>query len=242
MSLTTIDITIGIITIIYVLITLIIGIRIAAKYFTYHKKIFLFIGIAWFGMSFPLIPDVLEPIFMLTQPTISDRSLFVLYAIFNVILLPIFVALWLHALMQLLVVRKTIRYSLLAIFVILGFLYDMYLIYSSITNFHVLGTISSPFHIVWSNLVDLLLLLSLSVVLITGFICAGGSLKAEDKEVKLKGKLLMFAFSLFVLGAGIDALFTTDISNIIARSLMVVSSFSFYIGFILPTWVKRYLL
>jgi hypothetical protein len=231
LSLTTIDITIGIITIIYVLITLIIGIRIASNYFKYHKNIFLFIGVAWLGMSFPLIPDVLEPIFIFTQPTISDQSLLLLYAIFNVILLPIFVALWLHALMQ-----------LLAIFVILALLYEVYLIYSSITDFHLLGTISSPYHIVWSIIVDLLLLSSLSVVLITGFIFAGGSLKAEDKEVKLKGKLLMFAFSLFVLGAGIDALFTTDISNIIARSLMVVSSFSFYIGFILPKWVKRYLL
>ena len=96
MTLTTIDIIIGIITTLYIVITFIIGIRIASKFFTYHKKIFLFIGIAWFGMSFPLIPDLLEPIFILTQPTISDQSLLLLYAIFNVIFLPIFVALWLY--------------------------------------------------------------------------------------------------------------------------------------------------
>ena len=242
MSLTTIDVTIGIITIIYVLLTLIIGIRIASNYFKYHKNIFLFIGIAWLGMSFPLIPDVLEPIFIIAQPTIPDQSLFLLYAIFNVILLPIFVALWLHALMQLLALKKAIRYTLLATFVILAILYEVYLIYSSITDFQLLGTINSPYHIVWNSIVDIFLLSSLSVLLITGFIFAAGSLRAEDKEVKLKGKFLMIAFSLFVVGAGIDALFTTDVSNIIARSLMVVSSISFYIGFILPKWFKRYFL
>ena len=121
MALTIIDIIIGIITIIYVFITIVIGIKIASKYLKYHKRIFLFIGIAWFGMSFPLIPDVLEPIFIFTQ-------------------------------------------------------------------------------------------------------------------------LLLLAFLLFVFGAGIDALFTTDISNVIARLLIVVSSISFYIGFILPKWAKKVLL
>ena len=98
--------------------------------------------------------------------------------------------------MQLLVVKKALRYTLLVIFVALAFFYELYLIYFCFTNYRVLGTISSPYNIVWSTIVDLLLLSSLSLLLITGFIFATGSIKGEDKEVKLKGKFFNNSFFL----------------------------------------------
>ena len=68
------------------------------------------------------------------------------------------------------------------------------------------------------------------------------SIKTEEEEIKLKGKVSLIAFSLFVVGALIDYLFITKISNIIARLRLVISSISFYIGFILPKWAKKILL
>jgi hypothetical protein len=242
MTLEMIDITIAIITAIFVFITLTIGIRIASKFFKFHNTTFIYIGIAWVGMSFPLIPDLLEPLFILTQPTISDQMLILIYSVFNVILLPVFVILWLYALMDLIGTEKRIKEFLLIFSIVLSILYECFLIYFSLTDIFLLGSISSPYHVIWTSFIDILLLSCILVVLITGFIFARSSLKSEDNLIKLKGKILIGAFILFFIGAVIDAIFITDISNIIARLFLVISSISFYIGFILPKWIRKLLL
>lgn len=82
----------------------------------------------------------------------------------------------------------------------------------------------------------------ISIVLILGLSLAITSIRAPNKEIKLKGKILFVAFFTFSLGAILDALLYSVLGNIIARSIMVISSIIFYIGFILPNWAKQILL
>ena len=76
-------------------------------------------------------------------------------------------------------------------------------------------------------------------MLITGILFGKASLKVDDAEIKLKGTLLILAFISFVLGAILEILSGLSIVIlIIARLILISSSFEFYGGFILPEWMK----
>jgi hypothetical protein len=71
--------------------------------------------------------------------------------------------------------------------------------------------------------------------LISGILIARQSIRSEKPEIKLKGKFLLIAFILFVIGAFADAvLLLTVITLPIIRIILISSSVLFYFGFILP--------
>ena len=86
-------------------------------------------------------------------------------------------------------------------------------------------------------------------MLVTGVIFAQKSVKSEDREVRLKGKLLRGAFISFTIAAILDASLgmifedPTDpllaIMVVIIRILLIVSALEFYGGFLLPKWMKE---
>ena len=87
------------------------------------------------------------------------------------------------------------------------------------------------------------------VMLITGIIFAQKSIKSDDREIKLKGKLLRAAFISFTVAAVFDSLLgaifedPTDpllsIMVVIVRILLIFSALEFYGGFLLPRWMKE---
>ena len=77
---------------------------------------------------------------------------------------------------------------------------------------------------------------------------AQNSLKSEDRDVKLKGKLLCAAFITFTIAALLDALLGTIFTDpadplmalmvVLTRVLLIISPIEFYGGFILPKWMR----
>jgi hypothetical protein len=87
------------------------------------------------------------------------------------------------------------------------------------------------------------LIIFLLIVVVTGFLFANLSLKSKDPEVKLKGKLLVIAYITFAVGALLDSsLPLNEVLIIITRLILILSSFFWYGGFLLPKWLKKYLL
>lgn len=75
---------------------------------------------------------------------------------------------------------------------------------------------------------------------ITGIQFARTSLKIDDKELKVKGKFILVGFICFGIGATFDALIEQiAITLVIFRFVLITATICFYIGFILPKWVKR---
>jgi hypothetical protein len=82
----------------------------------------------------------------------------------------------------------------------------------------------------------------------TGLKFAQNSLKSEDRDVKLKGKLLRAAFITFTIAALLDALLGMIFADpadpflalmvVITRVLLIISALEFYGGFILPKWMR----
>jgi hypothetical protein len=79
----------------------------------------------------------------------------------------------------------------------------------------------------------------LIIMLITGILFTRESLKSSDEMIRLKGKLLLTAFLLFIIGAGMDTSIPLNLITLsIYRTLEVLSAIFFYGGFYLPTWMK----
>jgi len=98
------------------------------------------------------------------------------------------------------------------------------------------------------------LFITMLIMLTTGLKFAAKSIRSEDKDVRLKGKLLRGAFIAFTIAALLeksarsimlgsifqdpnDPLLTVMLA--IVRVLLVLSAFAFYGGFLLPRWIKE---
>ena len=88
----------------------------------------------------------------------------------------------------------------------------------------------------------------------TGFKFARKSIKSENKEVRLKGKLLQFAFIAFTIAALLEktarsilvgtvfpdpTILLLSVILVIVRVLLISSAIAFYGGFLLPRWMKE---
>jgi hypothetical protein len=87
------------------------------------------------------------------------------------------------------------------------------------------------------------LAISLLISTITGNEFSIVSLKMRDNPVvRWKGRFLIISFNLFAIGAIGDGFITlTPVTLIIFRTFMMISSTTYYIGFILPKWMRRFL-
>ena len=79
------------------------------------------------------------------------------------------------------------------------------------------------------------LLLILGLLLLSGIVFAVELLQTKSPETKLKGKFLLIAFVLFVIGAFLE----TFLSFPPIRLLLALSAIMFYIGFIMPESIKK---
>ncbi|MHA1467605.1 MAG: hypothetical protein ACTSP6_05940, partial [Promethearchaeota archaeon] len=62
-------------------------------------------------------------------------------------------------------------------------------------------------------------------------------------EIKLRGKFLMAAFISWTFGAIADAIIPLTVITLpIIRIILITSAIEFYIGFVLPDWIKKRLL
>jgi hypothetical protein len=204
---------------------------------------YIFVGIAWFGIGFPLIPDALKFIFTLYNPSINISFLIGFYAIFNIILIPLVVFLWLIALTNLLNLKPLTRKIVLIIYGIFSIILETFIVFFIFTDISLIGKSGSiPYQVTWSTLSNIVLVLNLGIVLITGFMFTRELLTSIDKAIKIRGKILLTAFITFVVGSLFDMIGTTSLSNIIARSILMLSSIEFYFGFLFPQWIKNYFL
>jgi len=106
-----------------------------------------------------------------------------------------------------------------------------------------IGIIEAPNDITYKGFVLVYLFLSILITLITGLDFSRASLKARgDRSLVWRGRFLIISFILFPIGAIGDGLVElNEINLIIFRSILVASSTFFYIGFIMPKWMKKLL-
>ena len=235
MALNPLDILNGIFSFMFVIISLVVGFLILVKYFRYKEKIYFFVGATWILISEPWWPSSLS--FLVSLSNGVGLTPLIYFLIGNT-LVPLAIILWLLAFTDFLFTEK--RKMILLIFIIIGIIFEVIFYTFLFTNPVLIGTPNSPVDVSYSFFIIIFLVFFILTVVITGLMFARLSLKSDDPEVKLKGKLLVVAFIAFFVGALLDSSITlNEVGIIFVRLILIVSAIFWYGGFLLPHWMKK---
>ncbi len=246
MVLELVDILQGSFSLIFVIISIIIGITILVKYFEQKNRLYVLVGISWIGVANPWIPDSISFLMIITVQQSLDVGL---YFIIGNCFLPIALLTWFTAYTDM--IRKNAQKKVLIITAALSILFEIVFFSLFFIDINLIGVINPlrPFTVNFDIFITVYLLIVILAMLITGVIFAQKSVKVENREVRLKGKLLRAAFITFTVAAILDSLLGTIFENpadpllalmvVIVRVLLIISALEFYGGFLLPRWMKE---
>ncbi|MHA2184300.1 MAG: hypothetical protein ACXAAI_04795 [Promethearchaeota archaeon] len=246
-----VDVLHGTFSLLFVIISFIIGVTILSKYFKKKNRLLVLVGLTWIGLSFPWLPDSVSFIMNLfTQQTISTEW----YFIIGNVLLPVPLITWILAYSDMISRDRKKVYTglILAVSAVFEIIFFALLF----IDVNLLGTMTSAFSTDFGIFLTVSLFLTLIIMLVTGLKFAGNSIRSDEKEIRLKGKLLRAAFISFtiaaileksarsiMLGLVFDNPTNPILSTMLAvvRTLLVLSAFEFYGGFLLPRWMENIL-
>lgn len=246
MALELVDYLQGSFSLIFVIISVIIGITILSKYFEFKNRLYILVGISWIGIANPWMPDSIS---FLMNVFIQQSLPVGWYFIIGNCFIPIALLTWLIAFTDMLY-RKAQK-KVIIITIILSILFEILFFILFFIDIDLIGVINPdrPFTVDFGIFITIYLMIIIVVMVITGVKFAQKSVKVEDREVRLKGKLLRAAFITFTVAAVLDSLLgaifedPTDpllsIMVVIVRILLIFSAFEFYGGFLLPKWMKE---
>ena len=238
MSLSLLDTVNGVCSLIFVSISLLVGFIILSRYFKYKERIYLMVGATWILISCPWWSSSLSFLVALSNDVgITPEA----YFIIGNILVPFAIVLWLLAFTEFLYTEK--RKLILLVFALYGFIFEILFFSFLFVDPNLIGELNPPVDVRYNSFIMIFLISFLLIVVVTGFLFANLSLKSKDPEVKLKGKLLIIAYIAFTVGALLDTAITlNEVTIIITRIILIISAICWYGGFLLPKWMKKYLL
>ncbi len=229
----------GISALIFIVISVIVGIRLLTKYKTHKQNAFIFAGIAWIGISTPWTSNATEflSVLILGNPLSETAYLFLSYFWIPI---PLFFWVTLYMILKHPKNQKIVTIILLIQWII----YDTVFLYFTLTNVSVIGTKVGLFDDELNLPFLLYVLIVLIIALITGISVGLESMKSEQPEIRLKGKFLIIAWISFFITGLLDAgLFSlTTLLLILVRLGLISSAIEFYFGFFLPNWLKKRLI
>jgi len=236
-------------SLVFIIITLIVGARIIRRYFSTNSIVFLIIGVAWIGLSFPWLPEAFKFFFIIFQVPLQEDFLILLYLGVNIMAAPIVLILWIYGTNKLLSIKDIFKKALLIGTVVLTAIFETLIVVLLPLNKDLLVSkyVPAQYSIVWSDLIVVFQVILVVIVFISGLMFARESLSSDNVEVKLKGKFIFVAFISFVFGAVLEVFFTVGdpiglMFKIISRIILMSSSIEFFIGFVFPESVKKFLL
>lgn len=246
MVLELVDILQGAFSLIFVIISLIIGITILSKYFEHKNRLFILVGISWIGVANPWMPDSISFLMnLIVQESLAVEWYFVIGNCF----IPIALLTWFIAYTDM--IKRSAQKKVIIITVLLSIVFEIVFFILFFTDITLIGeiSISRPFTVDFGIFITVYLLIVIMAMLVTGIIFAQKSVRSEDREIRLKGKLLRAAFITFTIAAILDSLLGTifeDPANlllaimvVLVRILLIISALEFYGGFLLPRWMKE---
>lgn len=240
MALETLDIVNGIFGLIFVLISIILGVIIVLKYFKSKEINFLLVGLTWIFLVSGWYGTSVS--FLVALFTGGDGLTFEMIILLNLIPLPLALIFWSIAFTNFLYKeRQTLFLAFIFIYITIFYIIFLYLLF---TQPILIGEKISPVDTKGNSpVVVILLLVFILIFLTTGVKFALATMKIDNPETKLKGKLLLIAFPSFCIGGFLDAAMpTTALTLIIFRLILISSAIEFYWGFVLPNWMKKRIL
>lgn len=234
------DIANGIFGLIFITITIIVGLSIIIKYFENKNINLLYVGVAWilfcsgwYGTSISFVISFFNG----GEGLPLEAILFI-----NFTPLPIGLISWMIAFTNFMLKKQQKL-------IILGMLIFSTVFYATLILFlvydvNLIAIKESAVDTRSNNMIMAIFIISIILILlISGIAFAIKTIKIGKPETRWKGIFLLIAFPSFAFGGLLDAtVTTTPITLVIFRLLLISSAIEFYLGFILPGALKRKLI
>lgn len=230
-----IEIVNGVLSLIFVLTSITIGIKLILKYFQEKDINILLAGIIWI-----ILCEVFWAVsisFLLVVFTGKTLPLDVFFLI-GFVFLPVGVQLWMVIMTNLMWKGKQ-----KIIFIITGIivaLFETAFLYLLFIDISMLGQTVGTFDVRYELFMLVYLSVLLLILLTTGLNFAIESFKSKNPEIRLKGKFLLLSFLSFIIGGFLSILSGYSIIIlVIAKIILILSAFEGYCGFILPDSIEK---
>ncbi len=238
MELTIFEFVSGLSSLIFSIISVILGLTIMSKYRKYKQKTLLYIGFTLIGLVEPWWASAGGFISVLVNGKGLPPQI---HFLLGNILIPLTIFLWLAAMTEL--QYKSKQKPILFVFGIEGIVFEIFFLYFLFTDVSIIGEVHGAVDVEYRSFTLLYIFQVLITALITGLMFARESMRSENPEIRLKGKLLAIAFLCYIPAGIFDASATINIIILVILRLVEISAaFAFYGGFLLPNWMKNLLL
>ena len=235
MTLEIIDIFSGVLSVAIVTTYFIVGLNIAARYFQYNQKEFLYFGISWAGISSPWWPSSIS--FLMYIATGEPLPL-ELYLLIGNLFIPFLLHMWIAGVSS--IIFQKWKQSLLILNANIGVIFELFFFYFLVRDITLLGKLTSAVDIKFSIVLLFYIFYAIVLVAITVSLLGFYSLKSNDPELKLKGKLILLGIFSWIIGAVMDAVLPLDpITLFISRAILITGAFEFYGGLMMPSWIRN---
>jgi len=246
-----VDILQGSLSLIFVLISFIIGISIISKYGKIKNRLYLLVGLCWLTLSTLWLPEAISFLMSLSiQQTLAKEWYFIIGNAF----VPVALICWVIAYTDM--INKEKQKIAVALILIFSIVFEGLFFYFFFLGIDFIGEINPlrPFSADLEYFLIILLSISFLIFFVSGLKFAGKSIRSENKEVRLKGKLLQFAFVAFTIAALLEktarsiligpifadpTILLLSVMLVVVRLLLISSTIAFYGGFLLPRWMKK---
>jgi hypothetical protein len=229
-ELTQIEFLNGIFAILIVITFYIIGFRLISKYFHLKEKKILYLGVAipfmanmWVALTITFIS------ILLTGNSINPELYFLIGYGF-----PLGMIFWLILITELMYKDK--QKLIVSIFAIYWVIMEIIFFLLLFSDSSLLGVFNRPLTPVLGPFIAIRSLITLGILVITGFLFYLESHKSDNPEIRLKGTLFLLGLISFMLGA---IMFVITGIAFVPLIFFIPSAFLIYVAFIPPDWLKK---
>jgi hypothetical protein len=239
MGLNAINFTNGLFSLITVSTAFIIGLTITRKYFQYRGKEFLYIGLGWMGIFQPWYPSAV--VFVLSIFNITEGIDPRIYMLIGNIGIPVTGFLWFMGITEL--VYKNKRIFIVGSIVSFTIVADIIIGYFLLTDYGSLGKIVGILNAEYEIMMVIYLMIVNILVAISGILLGRESLHSENSIIQWRGKLIISASICYSVGAFLDSGAVSIFPELVlvTRLILILSSFLFYFGFLMPKFIENIL-
>ncbi|TXT64924.1 MAG: conserved membrane protein of unknown function [Promethearchaeota archaeon] len=229
-DLTSLQIFNGFFTLIFVLISFIIGLRILLKYFSLKKKVYITVGLTLIFLSSPWWGRSLSFFSILLFGYAFDPPLYVFLMNFFVAFI---IVSWIYSFADL--IYPDSKNKIFIPYFIISVVYEVVFIILFLLDYEFIGQYEGsyfdfsrkPFTLIFALFV-------LGSALITGFIFAKKSVSSEKPVTRWRGRFLLLAILIFTASVALDLFVFDPNYRFIIRIFLIISSICYYLGFFLP--------
>ncbi len=232
----------GIFSLLIIFTYSLVGLKIAAIYRKSKEKVYLLIGISWMGLVTPWYGSGISFLVALFN---NGQGLLPFPIIYFLLVLP-FIAfdtvIMVSGITEIMYIqyRKKIRLIFFISFIIWEIILIFFLLFAPLDY---LLELLSPVNAKYGIVSIIFIAFSLVIFIIIGILLSKSLFQMGTSENKIKAYFLIMAFALFTIGAILDSIIEIEHISalLIPRLILISGGISFYMGFIPPDFIKKWL-